>query len=323
MAKTPLSAIVRYADHLLRTTEFQDWDGAANGLQVENNGTVTRIAAAVDASLATVKLAIAAKADLMIVHHGLFWGATHPWTGKRYELLRQLMQNNLAVYSSHLPLDAHPQLGNNAQLCRSLGFKNLQPFFFEKEQFIGFQTRNKIQRQKLADRLSRVLGSEPILLPGGPAVCRRIGVVTGGAGGELKTAAADFHELSVTWTRVGPSRRPRPWTHVTLFFVIRLLSPVHIRLTIASRRLAIVASWWILAITISEMLLNPIVYYYLKAPEPELVLLRERAALIVVVEIRGDRIHATGCSGGGSTTGASAGIDAKRCFAVFLAYCIF
>src|SRR5437762_3362592 len=179
MANTSLSAIVRYSDNLLRTMEFKDWDGAVNGLQVENDGTITRIAAAVDASLATVKLAIAAKADLMIVHHGLFWGTMHPWTGKRYELLGQLLRNNLAVYSSHLPLDAHPQLGNNAQLCRSLGFRNLQPIFFEKDQFIGFQTRNNIQRQKLANKMSRVLRCDPILLPGGPAVCRRFGVVTG------------------------------------------------------------------------------------------------------------------------------------------------
>ena len=82
-----------------------------------------------DASLATVKLAIAAKADLLIVHHGLFWSPSHPWTGKKYELLRLLVENNLAVYSSHLPLDAHPKLGNNAQLCAALGLKNLKPFF--------------------------------------------------------------------------------------------------------------------------------------------------------------------------------------------------
>src|SRR6185312_4329839 len=99
-----------------------------NGLQVENSGSVTRIAATVDASLATVKLAIAAKADLLLVHHGLFWSNTHPWTGKRYELLRLLLDHNLAVYSSHLPLDLHPKLGNNAQLCAALGLKGLKPF---------------------------------------------------------------------------------------------------------------------------------------------------------------------------------------------------
>src|SRR6185312_5057324 len=126
MPKASLQAIVAHCDKILRTTEIGDYDGAANGLQVENSGGVTRIAATVDASLATVKLAIAAKADLLIVHHGLFWSKTHPWTGKRYELLRLLVENNLAVYSSHLPLDAHPKLGNNVQLATALDLKNLK-----------------------------------------------------------------------------------------------------------------------------------------------------------------------------------------------------
>src|ERR1039457_604412 len=115
MLKAPLAAIVKHCDRILRTREIGDYDGAANGLQVENSGTVTRLAAAVDASLATVKLAIAAKADLLIVHHGLFWSPSHPWTGKKYELLQRLIENNLAVYSSHLPLDAHPQFGNRSE----------------------------------------------------------------------------------------------------------------------------------------------------------------------------------------------------------------
>src|SRR5262245_1794206 len=115
MAKASLAELVRHCDRILRTQEVQDYEGAVNGLQVENSGMVSRIAAAVDGSLATVQLAIKAKADLVIVHHGLFWGQSHPWTGKRYELLRALLDNNLAVYSSHLPLDLHPKLGNNAR----------------------------------------------------------------------------------------------------------------------------------------------------------------------------------------------------------------
>src|SRR5579863_4956435 len=105
-----LKDIVNYCDRRLRTADIPDYDGASNGLQVENSGRVTRIAATVDASLATVKLAITAGADLLIVHHGLFWSATHPWTGKRRELLGLLVKHDLAVYSSHLPLDFHPQL---------------------------------------------------------------------------------------------------------------------------------------------------------------------------------------------------------------------
>jgi dinuclear metal center YbgI/SA1388 family protein len=123
------------------------------------------------------------------VHHGLFWSPAHPWTGKKHELLRLLIGNNLAVYSSHLPLDAHPRLGNNARLCAALGFKKLKPFFESHGQTIGFQTVTSISRDQLAQRLRRALGGEAKLLPGGPKMCRRIGVVTGGAGGELKIAA--------------------------------------------------------------------------------------------------------------------------------------
>src|SRR5215467_5822763 len=153
MRRTALSNIVNYCDRILRTSEVQDYDGAANGLQVENRGQVTRIAAAVDASLATIRLAIAARADLLLVHHGLFWSASHPWTGKKYLLLRLLLDSNVAVYSSHLPLDAHPRLGNNARLCAALGLKNLRPFFFDHGQFIGFQARQRIYRSDLVSRL--------------------------------------------------------------------------------------------------------------------------------------------------------------------------
>jgi dinuclear metal center YbgI/SA1388 family protein len=198
MPKSSLAAIVQYCDKILRTQETGDYDGALNGLQVENSGSVTKIAAAVDASPATVKLAIAAKADLIIVHHGLFWSSRQPWTGKNYELVRLLTENNLAVYSSHLPLDAHPELGNNAQLCAALGLKNLKPFFTSHGQPIGLQTRQKISRRELTEKLERATGVKPNLIPGGKEICERIGVVTGGAGGELKIAAAAGVDTFIT-----------------------------------------------------------------------------------------------------------------------------
>lgn len=198
MAKPSLTALVRYCDQLLQTDTFADWDGAVNGLQVENRGTISKIAAAVDASLATVKMAVAARADLLIVHHGLFWGKTQPWTGKRYELQRLLWENNVAVYSSHLPLDAHPKLGNNAQLAAALAWPKCKPFFFEKGQFIGLQTRAKISRDELERRLTKALGRTPIVLPGGTAQCERIGIVTGGAGAELKKAVSEGVDTFIT-----------------------------------------------------------------------------------------------------------------------------
>ena len=198
MAKASLADIVKYCDRQLRTADIKDYDGAVNGLQVENRGRVTRIAATVDASLATVKLATAARADLLIVHHGLFWSTTHPWTGKRRELLGLLVEHDLAVYSSHLPLDMHPRLGNNALLCAALGFKKLKPFLLDKGQHLGSQATASISRVELSRRLQKILGHKPVLLPGGPAVCRRIGVVTGGAGSLLKQAAAEGVDTYIT-----------------------------------------------------------------------------------------------------------------------------
>lgn len=198
MPKVLLKTIVAHCDRILRTKEIGDYDGAANGLQVENRGTVSRIAATVDASLATVKPAIAAKADLLIVHHGLFWSPSHPWTNKKYELLRLLIENNLAVYSSHLPLDAHPKLGNNAQLCAALGFKNLKPFFLTHGQTIGFKTRMKVSRFELIKRLAQATGARPRVIPGGGEICQRIGVVTGGAGGDLKQAVSEGVDTFIT-----------------------------------------------------------------------------------------------------------------------------
>jgi dinuclear metal center YbgI/SA1388 family protein len=198
MSRASLEKIASHCDKTLRTAGIGDYDGAVNGLQAANAGTVTKIAAAVDASLATVRLAIEAKADLLVVHHGLFWSKTHPWTGKKYEVLRLLVENNLAVYSSHLPLDAHPRLGNNAQLCAALGLKHLKPFFFSHGQEIGFQSQTKISRDELSKKLARATGAKPKLIPGGKVMCGRIGVVTGGAGGELSQAAAEGVDTFIT-----------------------------------------------------------------------------------------------------------------------------
>jgi dinuclear metal center YbgI/SA1388 family protein len=190
--------MVRYCDTLLGTSRVGDFDGAVNGLQVENGGAVTRMAAAVDGSLATVRLAIAAKADLLIVHHGLFWSPSHPWTGKRHELLKTLVENKLAVYSSHLPLDVHPKLGNNVLMCAALGLKHPKPFFHSHGQDIGLRARAAISRRELASRFARAVGGQPLVIPGGPQRCRHIGVITGGAGAELKLVAAAGVDTFVT-----------------------------------------------------------------------------------------------------------------------------
>jgi dinuclear metal center YbgI/SA1388 family protein len=198
MPKASLSAIVRYCDTELRTDEIQDYDRACNGLQVDNRGTVTRIAAAVDASLTTIKMAVDAGANLLIAHHGLFWSPTHPWTGKRYELIKFLVENDCAVYSSHLPLDAHPKLGNNALLFSKLRLKKPSRFFFERGGYLGIKASHRVSRSHLANRLRKATGTEPLMIPAGPNMCSRIGIVTGGAGSELKKAAAEGVDTFIT-----------------------------------------------------------------------------------------------------------------------------
>jgi dinuclear metal center YbgI/SA1388 family protein len=199
MTSHPLAGVVQYCQDLLHPELFNDWESAVNGLQVQNNGTVTRIAAAVDGSVATVRMAVEAKADLLFVHHGLFWGRPYqPWTGRRYELISLLVKNNIAVYSSHLPLDAHPKLGNNARLCAALGFQRLKPFFLEHGQRLGYQTATSIRRGELAWRLEKILGRAPTLLPGGGEICRKIGVVSGGTDGHLQQAVDDGVDTFIT-----------------------------------------------------------------------------------------------------------------------------
>lgn len=198
MPKAALSAVVRECQRLLRPDRFQDWEGACNGLQVENRGAVTRIAAAVDASGATVRLAVDAGADLLLVHHGLFWAPRQPWTGRHYALLRDLIEHNLAIYSAHLPLDAHPRLGNNAQLCAALRLPRPRPFFECKGQPIGLAASTRLSREELVQRVRAAVGGPVRVLPGGPTLCRRIGVVTGGAGADLKQAAAEGVDTFVT-----------------------------------------------------------------------------------------------------------------------------
>jgi dinuclear metal center YbgI/SA1388 family protein len=115
-----LNDIVVHLDDLLDTAQVPDFSPALNGLQLANSGQVHRVAAAVDASQRTIEGAVLAKAQLLIVHHGLYWGGLQPIVGPRYARVRALLTHDIAVYSSHLPLDRHPVFGNNVLLARAL-----------------------------------------------------------------------------------------------------------------------------------------------------------------------------------------------------------
>ncbi len=191
--------ITTHLDELLRTRDVRDYSPAHNGLQVENRGEITRVAAAVDACEAVLKMAVDSGASLLVVHHGLFWTNPVPVTGPVFRKLKLCLDANLAVYSSHLPLDLHPEFGNNTLLCDALGLpKEREPFLESQGQPIGLQVRAEIPREELSQRLATALGSPIHLAPGGPEVTRRIGVVTGGAGAEIFKAAAAGVDTFVT-----------------------------------------------------------------------------------------------------------------------------
>jgi dinuclear metal center YbgI/SA1388 family protein len=206
MATVSLSSLARYCDELLRIHEIRDYEGAVNGLQVERHGAIRRIAAAVDASEATLWAAGEVGADLLLVHHGLFWNLRQPWTGRHYRLIRRVVESNLAVYSAHLPLDVHPKLGNNARLCGALGLRRPKPFLFQRETHLGLMSRTALTLSSLSKRLSTAVRGPVHVIPAGPSTCRCVGVVTGGAGGELAKAAAAGVDTFITGE--GPH-----WTH--------------------------------------------------------------------------------------------------------------
>lgn len=194
----PLRTLTEHLDRCLKIKTVADWPNALNGLQVGNSGVVKKIGAAVDACESSIHAAAEAGVDFLVVHHGLFWSGAQPLTGARFRKIKIALDYNLAIYSAHLPLDLHPAVGNNALLCKALGFKKTEPFFFEKGRFIGLQTKRAMDRDELVNRLEKALGSPVRLCPGGPQTTARIGVVTGGAGAEVSKAAGEGVETFIT-----------------------------------------------------------------------------------------------------------------------------
>jgi dinuclear metal center YbgI/SA1388 family protein len=193
-----LRELVEYLDGYLRCGEVPDSAGALNGLQVENGGRVTRIGAAVDASERTVADAVGRGCDLLLVHHGLFWDGNVPLTGRRYRRIRPLLEADCAVYSAHLPLDVHEEVGNNAVLARALGVELKGRFGEHKGLELGWWGRLELKREALAARLDDLLGARVKMMPFGVEVVRTVGVITGGGGSMIAEAKAAGLDAYVT-----------------------------------------------------------------------------------------------------------------------------
>jgi len=184
-----LTELVSYLDGYLRVAAVPDAPHAVNGLQVANRGTVSRVAVAVDLCEATVRLAAEQGADLLLVHHGLFWGGLQPLTGRAYRRVASLFANDIALYSAHLPLDLHPEVGNNAVLARQLGVSLRGDFGEEYGVRIGRWGEIDVSRHALERRLATLMGSAPRLMAFGPERVQRVGIVTGAAGSMIAQAA--------------------------------------------------------------------------------------------------------------------------------------
>lgn len=147
-----LQEIAARLDALLRTAETPDYPPAVNGVQLENRGPIDRVAVAVDCSRRSIDGAIASGATLLVVHHGMFWGGLQPIKGPFYDRLYRLLSHDVAVYSSHLPLDAHPEIGNGVLLAHELGLDPSAPFARYQSIHVGVRGECDLPTQEVVAR---------------------------------------------------------------------------------------------------------------------------------------------------------------------------
>lgn len=195
MAK--LKAIVEFLDGLLPADSFHD--SSNNGLQVENDGDVQVVCCGVDASLEFFKEAQRRGADLVVCHHGVSWNdSLKRLTDLNYRRVGFLMRNNMALYASHLPLDAHPRIGNNAGMARALGLRNVKPFGFYGGQKIGIKglLPRAESLDRFAARMEKAIGNKAQVMAFGKRQVRSVAMVVGGGAvglAEAMSAGVDVY----------------------------------------------------------------------------------------------------------------------------------
>lgn len=175
-----LQEIVTFCDERTRRAEIKDFEGAFNGLQIENNGSVKKIGASVDAGQKPFEAAIAAGIDFLICHHGLFWAAPSPLTGANALKVKTAFDGNLAVYGAHLPLDCHPEIGNNALLAKELGLKKINTFLnYEGNDMATVALGPMGGRAEVSKKLRALFPDTYQAIEYGSEKPQRIGILTG------------------------------------------------------------------------------------------------------------------------------------------------
>ena len=195
MTTPALSHVAAHLDDLLAIATTPDYPPALNGVQVGHHGPVRRIAAAVDASLRTITLAAEAGANLLLVHHGLFWGGLRTITGPHEARLRALFANDIAVYSAHLPLDAHKEFGNSALLARTLNLSATAPFARHEQIHCGVRGEADLETASLVARVvawAAPLGHHAVASPMSASHRTRRWAICSGSGAQAETLAEAY-----------------------------------------------------------------------------------------------------------------------------------
>lgn len=189
LSSTSLSRLVAHLDTVLDLPGFPDYPRAVNGLQVDGPSAVTHVAVAVDAAEYSIRRATEVGADLLVVHHGLFWAGSSPLTGRLYRRIAPLIREGVALYSAHLPLDAHPELGNCIGLVRALGLKATGRFASYEGRDIGYVAETHESLVGFGDRVRGELGDPVEVIAGGPKLVERVAVITGSGAGFVEEAS--------------------------------------------------------------------------------------------------------------------------------------
>jgi dinuclear metal center YbgI/SA1388 family protein len=184
-----LESILEYLDAYLGVAAHPDYPVALNGLQVDGPADVRRVCAAVDASEAAISEAVRREAQLLIVHHGLFWDGLRPITGRRHRKVARLIRGDVALYSVHLPLDSHAEVGNCALLARALGIEPTGRFARYQGVELGWWGEIDCSRDELVSRAESALRGPVRSHGAGAERVHRVGVITGSGASFLEEAS--------------------------------------------------------------------------------------------------------------------------------------